>query len=335
MKGYSSYYKKKSKKIRFFFLTILVILVAYIIIKNITNLPFLNLKKKKYSAIEEMLVKHDKEKKQSQKKIIINKANKILSKLINDPDFQEDGYLAYLAGTINFRKGLLETNKDLKNMYLDKALYHYRKAMALLHKVKNNGRLHYELGKCYFYKGEYYYYESLLEFKKAKMAGYSNKNIDKIIAIIKYKKGEISDITHLLDQFKNSKENDVENYFYKALTYKNNKDYDKAKESFLKIEFFFLNKNVEIGEKKYIIFRTLYSLGWLFYNEQNFNKAEEYYNKALLYEENNADIYYWLGKVYKANKSKKKARKMWEKTLQIDPEYKYARIQLKKLRRGR
>jgi len=156
-----------------------------------------------------------------------------------------------------------------------------------------------------------------------------------LIAIIKYKKGEISDINQLLSQFQKDKREDIENYFSDAMTFKNNKDYKQAKEAFIKIEDYFLNKKVENEEKKYIIFKTLYSLGWLYYNEQNYKKAEEYYQKALIHEENNADVYYWLGKVYKADKSKKKAKKMWEKALEINPEHQYAKIQLKNLKRGR
>ena len=335
MEGYQSYYKKKNKKLRYFFLIATIIVACYFIIKNISNLPFMNQKKKKYYKIEEILKKYDLEKDRSKKKIILIRANETLNKLIKDPDFQNDGYLAFLAGSFNFRKGILEYNKDLKNMYLDKALYYFRKAMALLHEMKNSGRLHYELGKCYFYKGEYYYYESLLELKKAKELGYNNKSIDKITAIIKFKKGDISDINNLIDQFKESKKGEVESYFYDAETYKNNKDYNKAKKNFLRIEDYFLKKRVETEEKRYIIFKTLYSLGWLFYNEQNCDKAEEYYKKALLYEGKNADIYYWLAKVYQACKSRRKAKKMLEKALEIDPKHSDAKKKLKKLRRGR
>ena len=99
MKGYSSYYKKQAFKFRYIFLTIIIILVIYLIVSNASNLPFLNIKNKKYKTIEEYLEKYDKEKDRSQKKIILNKANKYLNKLLAEPDYEEDGYLAYLAGS--------------------------------------------------------------------------------------------------------------------------------------------------------------------------------------------------------------------------------------------
>jgi len=106
MKGYSSYYKKKNKKARYLFLSFAIVISSYFIIRSVPKLPFLNLGKKKYSTIERMLEKHDKEKDRSEKKFILNRASKNLNKLINDPDVQEDGYLAFLAGSLNFRKGL-------------------------------------------------------------------------------------------------------------------------------------------------------------------------------------------------------------------------------------
>ena len=73
----------------------------------------------------------------------------------------------------------------------------------------------------------------------------------------------------------------------------------------------------------------------MYYNKSNYEKALEYYNKALSHEQENVEIYYWLGKVYKADKKKKKAKEMWEKVLEIDSEHKGAKMQLKKLKRGR
>ncbi len=335
MKGYKNYYKKKNKKLRYFLLVVVIAFIGYLIIKSIHTLPFINLQKEKYIYIEKQLQAYDSQNDKLKKKVILSKINKTLNKLIQNQDLTEDGTLSYLAGSINFRKGIVELNKDLRNMYLDKAIYYFRKALALLNEKKKQGRLHYELGKSYFHKGEYYYYESLMELQEAKKLGYENKNTDKIITIIKLKKGDISDINYLINHFKSSKQGDVESFFYDALTYKKNKDYNKAKENFLKVEKHFSEKKVENEEEKYIIFKSLYCLGWLFYNEKSYKQAEKYYKKSIQHDENNADIYYWLGKVYEKTRNKRMAKKMYKKTLQINPDYKYAKLKLKKLKRGR
>lgn len=335
MKGYKYYYKKKNMKLRYFLLGIAILFVLYLIIKSVPHMPFMNTHKEKYLSIEKMIQQYDTQQDRLKKKVILSKIDRTINKLLNDEALSEDGALAYLAGSVNFRKGLLQHNKDLRNRFLDKAIYYYRRSLALLKESDIQGRLHYELGKSYFYKGDYYYYESLLELEKAKKCGYKNKNIDKIITIIKLKKGELSNISYLINYFKNSKAGEVESLFYDALTYKNNKDYKKAKETFLKAEEYFSKKVVETEEKKYIIFKTLYSLAWLYYNEGNHDRSEEYYNKALKWEENNADIYYWLAKIYQAKKKRRKAIKMLKKALNINPDHKFAKMKLKKLRRGR
>ncbi|MBU1078713.1 MAG: tetratricopeptide repeat protein [Spirochaetes bacterium] len=335
MKGYQNYYKKKNKKLRYLLLGIVILFAGYLIIKSIKVLPFFSMKKEKYTYIENEIYKFDKEQDRIKKKVILSKINQSLNKLIKDEDNIEDGTLSYLAGSVNYRKGLLEYNKDLRNMYLDKAIYYFRMALALLKKKEHIGRLHYELGKCYFYKGEYYYYESLMELQQAQKKGYRNKNIEKIIAVIKLKKDDVPNINDLIMQFKDSKEGEVESFFYDALTYKNNKDYKKATENFLKVEDFFLKKGVETVEKRYIIFKALFNLGWLYYNDKEYTSSEEYYKKSLEYEEKNADVYYWLGKVYLAKKNKKEAKNMFQEALKYKPDHQFAKIKLKQLRRGR
>ncbi len=336
MKGYRYYHKRKNIKLRFFFLTALVIFLLYLLINNISNLPFLQFGEKKVETINKMIKRYDGLTDRYEKKIVIQKALKNLLKLAEE---KNNNYaVLFLLGEAYLRKGLLEYNKDLRNMYIDKSIYFLRKALALYKgDNRSKGRIHFELGRAYFYKGEYYYYESLMELNKAKKYGYKNSLIDKLIAFVKFRKGNFSEINDLINNFKNDKEGSVEKYFYNGYLLKNKGEYEKAKENFEMVEVYFQTRPPKNEEEKYILMKTYYALGWLYYNKDDYEKSLTYYKMALDFDKSDANIYYWMGKVYIKLNKYKEAKKMFKEVLKLEPENRAAKLHLKKLkkRRGR
>lgn len=332
MKGYKYYYKKKNIKLRIFFIIALSGVILYFIIKNVSILPLFQSHKIDYNSIKDLMNKYDTEKDRMEKRVIINKITKIINKALRGKEDVYDGTMLYLLGSINLRRALLEYNKELRNMYLDKAIFYYRKSLVFIKENANLAFIHFELGKSYFYKGEYYYYESLLELEKAKQLGYTHEILDKMMAFIKFKVGDSNELNELINNFKTSKEGSIENYFYDAYLYKNNQDYNKSAEHFLYIINYFSSHSLKTEEEKYIYYKSLYSLGWLHYNKKDFKSALSYYQEALKYDEKDPDLYYWMGKVYEEMKNIREAKKMWETALRVQPNYEAAKQKLKKIK---
>jgi tetratricopeptide (TPR) repeat protein len=158
--------------------------------------------------------------------------------------------------------------------------------------------------------------------------------MEKLIDFIKHKKGNINQISQLIQNFKESSPNSAENNFYRAFQLKDQKKYDEAREYFNKILQHFQSSDIDSEEQKYILTKTYYAMGWLSFNERKYDQALSFYNKSLELEET-AMTYYWLGKVYEALKKNYKAKKMWKKALNINPNFSHAKNKLIKIRKRR
>lgn len=330
MKGYGYYHKRKNIKLRLFFIMALAGVLGYVLVKNVKLSSFFQSRDTDYKWIREMLKSFDNEKERMEKRVILNKISKRISKVFSDGEDLHDGEALYLLGSVSLRRALLEYNKELRNMYLDKAVSSFRKALAFVRESADLAVLHFELGKSYFYKGDYYYYESLLELETALKLGCSREAAEPLLSFLKNRAGDTSAVSELINNFRDSKEGSVENRFYDAYTFKNNRDYQKAEEYFTWIAGYFLKNPVRTEEDKYIHSRSFYTLGWLFFNRGDYRGALDHYRKALVYDSRDTGAYYWMGKTYEAMKNHRDARKMWEKVLEIDPHNQQALNKLKK-----
>jgi len=331
MQGYKSYYKRKNLKLRYIIISALIFFILYYLITHKEKFSFFS-NESKLKNIEKILEKSDKEKEISEKKILIQKAISKLNK-IEEKENLASADVYFLLGKAHFKKAMVEYNDEIRDATLEKAIYFYRKSLALL--KSDNGLIHFELGKCYFYKGEYYYYESLMEFEKAQKLGYFNEYGKMIIDFIKYKKGNISEISELLKNFQYGKKESMEKIFYEACSFKDVGDYAKAKEYFLKIANFFNSNPVKGSEHNFILYRTYYTLGWLFLNEKNYKESENFYKLSLKINPNSYEAYYWLGKLYILMNKNREAKKMFEECLKLNSSYKPALDKLKELKKRR
>ncbi|MFZ2330530.1 MAG: tetratricopeptide repeat protein [Atribacterota bacterium] len=70
--------------------------------------------------------------------------------------------------------------------------------------------------------------------------------------------------------------------------------------------------------------QTYYQNGYQYFSQENYQKAEEYYKKAIELDSNFENAHYWLGKVYRQTGQRDKAITEWIEVLRINPRNSYA-----------
>ncbi len=97
-----------------------------------------------------------------------------------------------------------------------------------------------------------------------------------------------------------------------------------------------INKIIEIGIISFLLLfvflehgfsqdaQTYYQNGYQYFSQENYQKAEEYYKKAIELDSNFENAHYWLGKVYRQTGQPDKAITEWIEVLRINPRNSYA-----------
>ncbi len=70
--------------------------------------------------------------------------------------------------------------------------------------------------------------------------------------------------------------------------------------------------------------QTYYKQAYIYFTQENYTKAEELYQKAIELDPDYEDAHYWLGKVYRQIGDYGKALEQWKRVLQINPQNPYA-----------
>jgi Flp pilus assembly protein TadD len=98
------------------------------------------------------------------------------------------------------------------------------------------------------------------------------------------------------------------------------------------MKFAFLEKEEKM-QKKPISEKELdlIEMAKFYFMNSKYDEAIEELNKVLEVNPKNAEAYYNLGLIYEHKNQKEDARNMYEKALNIDPEYKLAREHINKL----
>lgn len=70
--------------------------------------------------------------------------------------------------------------------------------------------------------------------------------------------------------------------------------------------------------------QTYYKNGYEYFVQENYEKAEQYYKKAIELNPDFEKAHYWLGKVYKQTGAYSQAVEQWKEVLRINPKNQYA-----------
>ena len=215
-----------------------------------------------------------------------------------------------------FYRAVSEVTLEERIPFLDESIVSLRRAML----VAENpwaAETDYVLGKAYYHRGKYYYDLTIRYLERALQAGYQSDDIYDYLGLAATQ----------LDRLEEGLQ-----YFYKALavnptdllllmigqSYLQLARMDQAEEYLIRA----VNKTEDRAVEK----RCRLLLGQLYFDRQDFFKAEKEYQEILEIDPNSADAHFNLGEIYLKMNDLVRARAQWRKTLIIDPSHYGARL---------
>lgn len=172
--------------------------------------------------------------------------------------------------------------------------------LAILQNEPENAEVWDLLGVLYFQNNDYM--EAELAIKKAICLNPRLYYIENL-ARLYLEKGEFRAAIALYEDLVKAKES-YENYFNLAMSYKGNRDWDKAKETYY--------KSIEINPEGY---ESYFNLAYIALNENKPEEAIECYKKALKIKPEDWESVYFLGLAYMQTKNYEKGLEYFEARL--------------------
>ncbi len=220
-------------------------------------------------------------------------------------------------GFAYFYRAVSEVTLEERIPFLDETIVSLRRAKL----DPNNSwsaETDYILGKAYYHKGKFYYDLTLRYLERALGAGYQREDIYDYLGLAATQ----------LDRIQEGLE-----YFHRALEI-NPTDLLLLMigQSYLQLGSTaeaeeFLIRAVNKTEDRAVEKRSRFLLGQLYFERQDYFKAEKQYTEILALDENSADAHYYLGEIYSKMNDPVRARAEWRKALIIDPSHYGARLQ--------
>jgi tetratricopeptide (TPR) repeat protein len=235
------------------------------------------------------------------------------SRLQENP--METAALVY-RGFAYFYKAVSEVTLEERIPFLDESIVSLR-----LSKLDADNpwiaETYYVLGKAYYHKGKFYYDLTLEYLQRALEAGYQREDVYDYLGLAATQ----------LDRIEEGLE-----YFHKALeinptdllllmigkSYLQLERIDEAEEYLLRA----VNKTEDSAVEN----TCRFLLGQLYFERQDYFKAENQYTEILALDQNSADAHYYLGEIYSKMNDPVRARAEWRKSLAIDPAHYGARL---------
>jgi tetratricopeptide (TPR) repeat protein len=234
-------------------------------------------------------------------------------RLVADP--LDHDALAF-RGFSYFYRAVGEISAEIRVPDLEEAIISLRRAQ-ISDAVRMGPEKDYILGKAYYLKGKYYYDLCIRYLERSLEAGLASEDAYDYLGLAYTQ----------LDRGEEGLE-----YFLKAVE-KNPTDLLllTTGQSFLQLkrtreaeEYLIraLNKTDDPGVEK----KCRFLLGQLYFEREDYFKAEDEYKRILGLEPESADAHFFLGEIYAALGDAVKARAEWRKTLIIDPSHYGARL---------
>ena len=227
-----------------------------------------------------------------------------------------DGTLLAYRGFAYFYKGVSEVTLEERIPYLDEAIVTLRRANLELSGSRRS-EVDYILGKAYYHKGKYYYDLTLEYLQAALAAGYQPEDIYDYLGLAAT---QLDRLEEGLEYFQQALEINPTDLLLLTIgqTYFQAEKEQEAEE--------YLLRAVNKTEDPAVEIRARFLLGQMYFERQDYFKAEDQYTQILEADPNSSDAYYYLGEIYSNMNDPVKARAYWRKALVIDPSHYGARL---------
>jgi tetratricopeptide (TPR) repeat protein len=227
----------------------------------------------------------------------------------------EPTLLAY-RGFAYFYKGVSEVTLEERITYLDEAIVSLRRA-KLNAAGAWSSEVDYILGKAYYHKGKYYYDLTFRYLQAALAAGYEREDIYDYLGLAAT---QLDRLEEGLGYFQQALEINPTDLLLLTIgqTYLQAERRQEAEEYLLRA----VNKTADAA----VEIRARFLLGQMYFDREDYFKAEDQYSAILQQDPNSSDAYYYLGEIYSNMNDPVKARAHWRKALLIDPSHYGARL---------
>ena len=227
-----------------------------------------------------------------------------------------DGEALVLKGFSLFYKAVSEISLEDRIPIYDEAIVALRRA-KLTGDIRYEGEIDYILGKTYYHKGRYYFDLAARYIELSVEKGYRGDDTYEYLGIAYTKLGDLEQGIYWLEKAIDDNASDLvaltiaknylllenlgesEEYFYQAIEY-----------------------TTDIAVEK----TSRLSLGEMYFGKNEYDKAEEQYQKVLEIDSESADAHYFLGEVYLSQGDRIRARAEWREALRIDPSHYAAKL---------
>jgi tetratricopeptide (TPR) repeat protein len=221
-----------------------------------------------------------------------------------------------------FYRAAAENALEEKLPYLDESIVSLRRALLVGTPFK--GEADYVLGKAYFYKGKYYYDESIAFMQSSIAKGYIQKDSNEYIGLAYTQLGEYD---KGMEYFLTALKDDSGDLLLLTI----GQTYYQMKRTADAIDY--LLRTLNKTDDKAIEKRARFLLGEIYLDRNELFKAEEQYAAIVKIDPQSADAHFFLGEVYAKMKDPVKARAEWRNALIIDPSHYGARLRYYPARR--
>ena len=218
-------------------------------------------------------------------------------------------------GFAYFYRAATENALEEKLPYLDESIVSLRRAR--LAGTPFGGETDYVLGKAYFYKGKYYYDESIASMESSLARGYVQKDSNEYIGLAYTQLGEYD---KGLDYFLTALKDDSGDLLLLTI----GQTYYQMKRTSDAIDY--LLRTLNKTDDKAIEKRARFLLGEIYLDRNELFKAEEQYAEIVKIDPQSADAHFFLGEVYAKMNDPVKARAEWRNALIIDPSHYGAKL---------
>ncbi len=222
-----------------------------------------------------------------------------------------DPFYLTFNGFAHFYKGINQPTTEQKIQEMDKAIVSLRRAKLNNH-LPLEGEINYVLGKAYFHKGVAFSDLSVRYLEESIQKGYLGADTYEYLGL---GYTNLSDLENALKYFQKALESNSSDLLLLTIaqTYYQLGDKTKAEE--------YLMRSINKSQDPSIEQKARYLLGDIYFQNKEYLKAEEQFQKILALNTQHADANYYLGEIYAALGDSVKARSFWRKAVRINPKH--------------